>query len=242
MFCRGNHKKYCYLILISFIFLSLFKAHAHEQKQNNFSIDYLHLDKKYYKFIKKNGKFYDEDIQTIIHKVDEGEKKNTFFVGISTGINMNFGLSFMSGPIFGADTTKIVSNYTMLNLRAGYQNYTSQVFPINTFGYQIYLDIMSSFGSNALFFSGLNADFLYDFLNIDDTFFTLNLGVGFGGANITGLQTLYDNSFEIAYKINLGIGVRFLQHHRIIYITNAIQGLQRGFIGITFMIGYDYVF
>ncbi len=218
------------------------KKQQETNKANPYNIDYKNLDSKYYPFIKLSNKFYDKDIIETIQSVDKAQKKNAFFVGMLYGFNINI---FM--PLFGyLDITKTTSikyivNYNLFGLRAGYQKYTSNVFPVNSFGYQIYIDYNVSFGRYGLFFTGINTDMLWDFLEYDKFIGSLNIGLGLGFTKIAGLATNFD-SYEVGYKINMGISVRYITHHKIgLYFGNT-QGLQRGFIGSAITIGYDYVF
>ncbi len=213
---------------------------------NPYNIDYRHLDSKYYPYIHTRNKFYDKDIANIIHDVDAAEKKNAFFIGMVYGVSFNMAFPLFGNPnIIGMQGIKHTAvNFSLFGLRAGYQKYTGNVFPINRFGYQIYIDFCVDFGRNGLFFTGMNADMLWDFLNKTKYIAGMNLGVGLGGAKITGLAiSPYGDKYEAAYRINLGISMRYpLHHHKVGIYFGSVQGLERGFFSYTATIGYDYVF
>ncbi|TLD84940.1 hypothetical protein [Helicobacter trogontum] len=215
-------------------------------KANPYNIDYPNLDSKYYPYIQSRNKFYDKDIIQIIHNVDSAEKKNAFFIGATYGFNFNVALPlFVDMGMVGTQAIKQTAfNFSLFGLRAGYQKYTGKILPINRFGYQVYIDFCVSFGHNGLFFTGINADMLWDFLELRGFIANINLGVGLGSSKITGLiVSPYGDKYEVAYRLNLGISVRYPRyHHRAGIYFGSTQGIERGFLGYTMMIGYDYVF
>ena len=101
-----------------------------------------------------------------------------------------------------------------------------------------------SLGKSGLFFTGINADMLWDFLELHGFIGSMNLGVGLGSSKITGLAiSPYGDKYEAAYRLNLGISVRYPRlHHKAGIYFGSTQGTERGFLGYTMMIGYDYVF
>ncbi len=215
-------------------------------QSNPYMIDYPHLDLKYYPHIKSKGKYYDSDIIKIIESVDEGEKKNGIFIGIGYGGNNNIATPFISNEsLIGPQPLKI-GNYNPLlfSMRAGYQNYTSTVLPMNFVGFAIYLDAISSFGQGAVVFTGVNCDLLIDFFRMySNAIIGSSLGLGIGNTKITDLvQNPQDNKFEAGYKINLGLHTLLFYHHKIHLSAQIMQGIQEGFIGAAWILGYDYVF
>lgn len=216
-----------------------------EKNANPYMIDYPNLDSKYYPYIRAQNKYYDRDIKKIIHNVDSAERKNAFFLGISYGFNINFTIPFLVDKnLINYSNHNSNANFSLFGLRAGYQKYTGSVLPINTFGYQIYIDFFASFGKGGLFFTGINADMLWDSLEYRGFILGLNAGVGLDSAKITGLITsTYGDKYEPAYRINLGLSVRYpLYHRKVGLYFGGIQGVERGYLGYTFTIGYDYVF
>lgn len=207
-------------------------------------IDYLSLDKKYYPHIKASKKYYDSDISKIIKSVDSAENKTGFFIGLGYGGNINMGLSFFS-PSNIQDSFKMASyNPSLIYLRAGYQNYLSTLFPVNFMGFSFYADLDSSFFLNGLVFTGVNADILFDFLEINpNALLGAGFGVGIGTARIAGLSPDMDNIFELSYKINIDILHLFIfKDNKISIKIQVIQGLKTKYIGATWILGYDYVF
>ncbi len=213
------------------------------EQSNPYNIDYNNLDSKYYPFIVSSGKFYDKDIIDIIERFDEAEKKNAFFVGIMYGININMFIPSLNiGDNTNLNGMQYVVNPSLFGFHAGYQKYTSKVLPINSFGYQVYIDSSVSFGKNGLFFTSINADVLWDFFDNKSVVASLNMGIGIGATKITGLKMEVDN-YEVAYRINLGISTRIIKYsHRIGLYLGNLQGLQRGLMSTTITFGYDYVF
>ncbi|MCI7411640.1 hypothetical protein [Helicobacter bilis] len=264
---RENITKYAYIINLCYFtkyiwrylclcFLMSFCLYAVENntdkdiesknKANPYNIDYPNLDSKYYPYIRSRNKFYDKDIAKIIENVDRAEAKNAFFIGAAYGFNINAALPFfVDAGIIGTQNTKSATpNFSLFGFRVGYQKYTGKMLPINHFGYQIYIDFCVSLGKSGLFFTGINADMLWDFLELHGFIGSLNLGVGLGSSKITGLAiSPYADKYEAAYRLNLGISVRYPRlHHKAGIYFGSTQGTERGFLGYTMMIGYDYVF
>lgn len=212
-------------------------------KANPYNIDYLNLDSKYYQYIQSKNKFYDKDIVKIIHDVDNAEAKNAFFIGINYGVNINVALPlFVNTNIIA--TQKTTPNFGLFGFRMGYQKYTGKFLPLNHFGYQIYIDFCMSFGRSGLSSTAINADILWDFFEFHNFIANMNIGIGLGSSKITGfVVSPYRDKYEASYKINLGISMRYPRyHHKIGIYFGSNQGVERGFLAYTIMIGYDYVF
>lgn len=220
-----------------------------EKNANPYMIDYPNLDSKYYPYIRSQNKYYDSDIKRIIYNVDSAERKNAFFVGILYGINKNVALSAFSDMSL-VDNNNVDkfkesnANFSLFGLRAGYQKYTGSVLPINKFGYQIYIDFCVSSGKGGLFFTGINTDMLWDFIEKRSWIVSLNVGLGLGAAKITGLAiSPYGDKYEPAYRLNAGLSIRYPSyHHKVGLYLGIMQGVERGYLGYTYTIGYDYVF
>lgn len=210
----------------------------HAQDSNPYYIDYRNLDRKYYPYIKTQNKYYDKDIIEIMRNANIKEQKSGFFIGIMYGGNINFNPAIRTSTITIANT---LFNPLLFGLRVGYQDYNNAILYPSYFGYQVYIDIMASFGANGAIVSGINMDFLYDFFEKKHVSIGLSIGLGFGSARFAGLR--FDNfNHEFAYKINFGFNVFLFHNHKINLIINASQGVQTGLIGVIPMIGYDYVF
>lgn len=222
------------------------QAQDSKDPANPYNIDYPNLDPKYYPYIQSRNAYYDRDIIHIIHKVDKAERKNAFFIGGAYGMNGNVSLPLFSmAKLVGTSAPKSAGiNAGLFGFRAGYQKYTGKMLPIDSFGYQVYIDFCVSFGRNGLFFTALNVDMLWDFLELEQIRMSLNAGVGVGGAKIAGLAIPpYSDRYEAAYRLNLGMSAHFQDTpHKLGLYFGSTQGLMRGFLGYTLMIGYDYVF
>lgn len=204
---------------------------------NPYDIDYLTLDKKYFPFIERDSNFYDSNIKEVIRKVDLAEKKSGAFIGILYGANVNCYITdytcLINNPAF---------NFLYFGLRLGYQNYLGSVLPINKFGYQIYIDINSSFERHAVFSTAANIGLLYDAFDSKNGKFGIGIyfDLGFGSAKITSAP---NNIYEFAAKVNLGLSMRFFGHSKLNFsLINTTIGLQTLFVSITPSVGYDYVF
>lgn len=214
---------------------------------NPYLIDYENLDKKYYPFIQRSGKFYDSDIKETIRKVDIAERKSGVFLGFLWGANLNVDTQ---GVLANLDSITSLNNpymtqinYLLFGLKIGYQSYIGQVLPLNTLGYQIFVDIASSFKENAVFYTTLNIGLLYDFFETKRGGFgaTFYLNLGFGSANITGFES--NNIYEFAGRLDLGFGVRFGGKNKINFsLINIVGGLQSYYLSFTPSVGYEYVF
>ncbi|MWV61774.1 hypothetical protein DCO58_07750 [Helicobacter saguini] len=214
---------------------------------NPYLIDYTTLDRKYYPFIQRSGKFYDSDIKETIRKVDIAERKSGVFVGILWGANINVNTASLLAnldsinPLNNPYITN--TNYLLFGLKIGYQSYMGQVLPLNTLGYQIFVDIASSFGQGAVFYTTLNIGLLYDFFETNGGKFgaTFFINFGFGSANITGFSN--NNIYEFAGKIDIGLGVRINGKNKINFsLISSVGGMQSYFVSGIPSIGYEYVF
>lgn len=211
-----------------------------QKNANPYQIDYPNLDSKYYPYIRARNKYYDKDIKQIISNVDNAEKKNAFFLGVFYGFNFNVAIPFLTNSNIPLEYTK--ANPTLFGLHAGYQKYTGSFLPINKFGYQIYIDFCVSFGKAGIFFTGINADVLWDIVEFNSLIVNVNIGLGLGSAKITGLSaSIYDDKYEPAYKINTGLGFRY-HHQKIGLYFGSMQSIASGYLSYITTIGYDYVF
>lgn len=248
----SQHFTLCILILQNLNAQSLDSSIMNEEIEKNanpYMIDYPNLDSKYYPYIRAQNKYYDSDIKRIIYNVDSAERKNAFFVGILYGVNINFAVPVFSNMNLVSsnnvnESKETNANFSLFGLRAGYQKYTGSVLPINTFGYQIYIDFCVSSGKGGLFFTGINTDMLWDFMEEKSWIVGLNVGLGIGAAKITGLAiSPYGDKYEPAYRLNFGLSIRYPSYHQKVGLyLGIIQGVERGYLGLTPTIGYDYVF
>ncbi|STQ87172.1 hypothetical protein LS73_001050 [Helicobacter muridarum] len=206
-------------------------------------IDYLSLDKKYYPHIIASKKYYDLDIAKVIKSVDNAENKTGFFIGLGYGGNVNIGLSFFSSSSIQSSLIMSSYNYSLIYGRIGYQNYLSTMLPVNFMGFSVYTDLLSSFLQSGVVFTGANVDLLFDFaLTNPNIWLGFGFGIGVGSSRITGLSDK-DSVFELAYKLNIEFLHLFIsKNHNFSLKMQIIQGLETGYIGATWILGYDYVF